>query len=166
MENMSLINLREAELVETPAEGATLFCLNPDGTVNRVSAANVGGSGGIKTAIIKDSGGIKTAIIKDSGYDNAIAGVQSASSSTPEYTYECINMTFEEASQIMASGDPLQVLGMVTTDGGTCAYGAPVFAGTAMGVECITIIFKVPYTTDSLTLYWTAAGLSTSAPGA
>ena len=155
MENMSLINLREAELVETPAEGATLFCLNPDGTVNRVSAANVGGSGGIKTAIIKDS-----------GYDNAIAGVQSASSSTPEYTYECINMTFEEASQIMASGDPLQVLGMVTTDGGTCAYGAPVFAGTAMGVECITIIFKVPYTTDSLTLYWTAAGLSTSAPGA
>ena len=67
MENMSLINLRETELVETPAEGATLFCLNPDGTVNRVSAANVGRSGGIKTAIIKDS-----------GYDNAIAGVQSA----------------------------------------------------------------------------------------
>lgn len=155
MENMSLINLREAELVETPAEGATLFCLNPDGTVNRVSAANVGRSGGIKTAIIKDS-----------GYDNAIAGVQSTGSSAPAYTYSCINMTFEEAYQLMASGDPLQVLGMVTTDGGTCAYGAPVFAGTAMGVECITIIFKVPYTTDSLTLYWTADGLSTSAPGA
>lgn len=155
MENMSLINLRETELVETPAEGATLFCLNPDGTVNRVSAANVGGSGGIKTAIIKDS-----------GYDNAIAGVQSSGYSTREYTYECINMTFEEVYQLMASGEPLQVLGMVTKDGGTCAYGAPVFTGTAMGVECITIIFKVPYTTDSLTLYWTAAGLSTTQPGA
>lgn len=156
MENMSLINLREAELVETPAEGATLFCLNPDGTVNRVSAANVGGSGGIKTAIIKDS-----------GYDNAIAGVQiqSAGSSRPEYTYECINMTFEEAYQLMASGEPLQVLGMVTTDGGTCAFGEPTFAGTALGVECIMIIFWVNLTNDALTLYWTADGLSTSSPG-
>lgn len=154
MENMSLINLREAELVETPAEGATLFCLNPDGTVNRVSAANVGGSGGIKTAIIKDS-----------GYDNAIAGVQSASSSTPEYTYECINMTFEEAYQLMASGDPLQVLGMVTTDGGTCALGEPTFAGVEMEVECILIVFQVRLLESNFELYWTADGLSTSSPG-
>lgn len=47
----NLINLREAELVDKPVEGATLFCLNPDGTINRVSAANVGGSGG-NTAVI------------------------------------------------------------------------------------------------------------------
>lgn len=150
MENMSLINLREAELVETPAEGATLFCLNPDGTVNRVSAANVGGSGGIKTAIIKDS-----------GYDNAIAGVQSAISSTPEYTYECINMTFEEAYQLMASGDPLQVLGMVTVEGAACMTGVAVFVGTMLGVPCIGL-----EDIGSNTLYWTADGLSTSAPGA
>lgn len=150
MENMSLINLRETELVETPAEGATLFCINPDGTVNRVSAANVGGSGGIKTAIIKDS-----------GYDNAIAGVQSASYPTPKYTYECINMTFEEAYQLMASGEPLQVLGMVTGEGGMCEHGVPGFLGTALGVPCIAIVWML----NSLTLYWTADGLSTRSPG-
>lgn len=148
----NLINLREAELVETPAEGATLFCLNPDGTVNRVSAANVGGSGGIKTAIIKDS-----------GYDNAIAGVQSAATA-PEYTYECTNMTFEEAYQLMASGEPLQVLGMFTTEGATNVTGAA-FLGTPMGVPCITMMFAAASTTIAL-LYWTADGLSTSAPGA
>lgn len=48
---LNLINLREAELVETPMEGATLFCLNPDGSINRISAENVGGSGG-NTAVI------------------------------------------------------------------------------------------------------------------
>lgn len=154
MENMSLINLRETELVETPAEGATLFCLNPDGTVNRVSAANVGGSGGIKTAIIKDS-----------GYDNAIAGVQSASDSTPEYTYECINMTFEEAYQLMANGEPLQVLGMVTVEGAMNVTGVATFLGTVMGVPCIMMMF-VPASKTIALLYWTADGLSTTQPGA
>lgn len=151
MENMSLINLRETELVETPAEGATLFCLNPDGTVNRVSAANVGGSGGIKTAIIKDS-----------GYDNAIAGVQSASSSTPEYTYECINMTFEEAYQLMASGEPLQVLGMFTNEGGECSGALFVNITSVYETPCIVMAWIL----TSLTLYWTADGLSTTQPGA
>ena len=157
MENMSLINLRETELVETPAEGATLFCLNPDGTVNRVSAANVGGSGGIKTAIIKDS-----------GYDNAIAGVQSTASSTPAYTYSCINMTFEEAYQLMASGEPLQVLGMISGEGGMNIGGAALFVGTAIGVPCIWVILSLILGSNSLitkNLYWTADGRSTSSPG-
>ena len=45
---LNLINLSEAELVDNPVKGATLFCLNPDGTINRVSAANVGSN----TAVI------------------------------------------------------------------------------------------------------------------
>lgn len=151
-----LINLREAELVETPAEGATLFCLNPDGTINRVSAANVGGSGGIKTAIIKDS-----------NYDNALAGVQSAVAEA--VTYECINMTFEEAYQLMASGEPLQVLGMISGEGAMNIGGAALFVGTAMGVPCIWVILNlVLSSSDIITthLYWTADGLSTTAPSA
>lgn len=150
---INLVNLREAELVETPAEGATLFCLNPDGTINRVSAANVGGSGGIKTAIIKDS-----------NYDNTLAGVQSAASAAPAVTYECINMTFEEAYQLMASGEPLQVLGMVggEGEGGMNLVGMPTFTGTAMGVPCIYIILL--YLSETIPLYWTADGLSTEAP--
>lgn len=42
---MNLINLKDAPLVEKAEEGATLFTLNPDGTINRISAENVGGSG-------------------------------------------------------------------------------------------------------------------------
>lgn len=147
MENMSLINLRETELVETPAEGATLFCLNPDGTINRVSAANVGGSGGIKTAIIKSS-----------DYDDALAGVQSAGAAAPEVTYECTNMTFEEAYQTMASGEPLQLLGMISGEGAMTMSGMMGFAGNMMGVPCIVVGLNIA------TLYWTADGLSTEAP--
>lgn len=41
---MNLINLKDAPLVEKAAEGSTLFVLNPDGSVNRISAENVGGT--------------------------------------------------------------------------------------------------------------------------
>lgn len=152
----NLINLREAELVETPAEGATLFCLNPDGTINRVSAANVGGSGGIKTAIIKDS-----------NYDNALAGVQGATSAAPAVTYECINMTFDEAYQLMASGEPLQVVGMVGIEGAVNVGGMTMFFGTVLGVPCIVVSLNIIISSDSVSvtaLYWTADGLSTEAP--
>lgn len=46
---MNLINLREAPIVDKAREGATLFALNTDGTVERISTDNVGG----KVAIIK-----------------------------------------------------------------------------------------------------------------
>lgn len=40
---MDMINLREAPLVDKPEDGATLFALNVDGTVNRIKADGVGG---------------------------------------------------------------------------------------------------------------------------
>lgn len=109
-----------------------------------------------KTAV----GGIKTAIIRDSGYLNAIAGVSTMTSAAPAVTYECINMTFEEAYETMAKGEPLNVVGMLTT-GRTPMniQGVVEFIGTAaFGVPCIVVDF------ESITLFWTADGLSTSEP--
>lgn len=78
-------NLAEVELLSEVPEGCTTFA-EVDGVVKRVPSKGLGGEGGIKTAIIKDS-----------EYDNAISGLQVAISGAPAYTYECINMTFEEA---------------------------------------------------------------------
>ena len=54
---------------------------------------------------------VPTAIIKSSDYDNALAGV-STMASDPEASdasYECINMTFEEAMQYVTEGRQLTV---------------------------------------------------------
>lgn len=104
----NMIELTEAPLVETPVEGSTLFCLNPDGTINRVSAANVGGSGGIKTIIIKDNS-------YDAMIDFLVNGTEYTDPET--ITYECINMTYEEADQAIKNGEPLNALYMTGTEG-------------------------------------------------
>lgn len=104
---------------------------------------------------------IKTAIIKDSEYDNALAGVQAAVAAGPEITYSCINMTFEEAYQTMASGEPLSVFLMLSGEGATNMPGILAFVGDAVfGVPCLVINGL-----SNITLFWTADGISTEPPG-
>lgn len=156
---MELIELSKAEIVETPAEGATLFCLNPDGTVNRVSAANVGGNAG--------SGGIKTAIIKDSLYDQTVAGVQSYASAEPEITYSCTNMTFEEAYETLASGEPMNVCEMIVFKNLPIILSDVVvmFAGTSVNnTPAIELSLDRTDLQLNINLYWTADGISTERP--
>lgn len=105
--------------------------------------------------------GIKTAIIKDSNYDNNLAGLQTAN--TGSLTYTCTNMTFEEAYEIMASGEPLNVFGMLTGEGAMNMQGMLIFGGTAVGVPCIMVGFAFA-SMNIAQLYWTADGLSTSMP--
>lgn len=145
---MEFTRLAEVEVVETATDTDKVL-IEQNGEIKRVPKTEVGG------------GGIPTVIIKDSGYDNAIAGVSTMASAAPEYTYECINMTFEEAYQTMASGQPLSLLGMLT-DGGAMntINGFIGFVGTMLGVPCIGISFMMP----NITLYWTADGLSLEAP--
>lgn len=69
-------------------------------------------------------------------------------------------MTFEEAYETMANGEPLNVVGMFTGEGVINMQGSVVFTGTAMGVPCIWVIFA----NEPSLLYWTADGLSTSRP--
>ena len=140
--------LSEVTTLEEAAETAHVL-IEENGEIYRVPKTAVGGAGG----------GIKTAIIRDSGYSNAIAGVSTMASAAPEVTYECINMTFEEAYETMAKGEPLNVVCMLTDMGPANTLGMVFFSGTAeFGVPCIVVIFR------NIELYWTADGLSTSQP--
>ena len=141
--------LSEVEQIETASDNATVL-VEEGGEIKRVPKKEVGGAG------------IKTAIIKDSNYDNALAGVQTALNDAPSITCTCINMTFEEAYQTMASGEPLNVFGMFVLDGPTNLSGISAFAGNVFPVPCIAFMFQIYNTT--IMLYWTADGLSTTAP--
>lgn len=142
--------LSEVTTLEEASETAHVL-IEENGEIYRVPKTAVGGS---------NVGGIKTAIIRDSRYSNAIAGVSTMESAAPAYTYECINMTFEEAYETMAKGEPLNVVGMLMMGREpTNMQGAVGFTGTAaFGVPCIVVDF------ESITLFWTADGLSTSEP--
>lgn len=147
------VKLSEVTVLEEVSDTASVL-VEQNGEIYRAPKTQVGGAGGIKTAIIRDS-----------GYLNAIAQLSPMmqTPSTPAYTYECINMTFEEAYETMANGEPLMVVGMITGtgEGATNIQGVTLFSGTMMGVPCIMLVFKMG---SSLTLYWTADGLSTSRP--
>lgn len=153
-------NLADVELLEEVPEGCTAFA-EVDGVVKRVPSKGLGGEGGIKTAIIKDS-----------EYDNALSGLSTAIADGPVLTYECTNMTFEEAYQAMASGEPLTCIimssegvGLYSAAGGptpvTNSYGSVVYFGSAFfGIPCIALLFNG----GDFFLYWTEEGLSTSEP--
>ena len=84
-------------------------------------------------------------------------------SAAPAVTYVCINMSFEEAYETMAKGEPLNVVGMLTNPDAlaTNMQGSVLFAGTAsFDVPCLGVIFG----NQNIRLYWTADGLSTSRP--
>ena len=141
--------LSEVAALEEAAETAHVL-IEENGEIYRVPKTAVGGS---------NVGGIKTAIIRDSRYLNAIAGISTMGAAAPAVTYECINMTFEEAYETMAKGEPLNVVGMLTDRGPANILGMVSFTGTAtFGVPCIVVTFR------NIELFWTADGLSTSEP--
>ena len=107
------------------------------------------------------SGGIKTAIIKSSDYDQALTGVQTFGSAEPVITYSCINMTFEEAYDALANGEPMTALMMNVQNSYIFnEYFAVVFFGMSINnVPCIGI------ETSPQPLYWTPDGISTTEPG-
>lgn len=141
--------LSDVEALPEVPEGATVLA-EVNGAIKRIPGEGLGGAG------------IKTAIIKDSGYDNLLSGIMSAAPAPVLYTYECLNMTFDEAYGTMASGEPLAVYGMLTSEGPVNTYGELMFAGTATGVPCIMVIFDSVFASGEL--YWTADGLSTEEP--
>ena len=134
-------------LAEVPENANAL--VEVDGAIKRVPGSGLGGDKGIKTAIIKSS-----------DYDNALAGLSTAQT---EVTYTCLNMTFEEAYQLVMSGEPLQAVIMMVFEGfGTIP--ALVAYGNVNGVYCLLVGSIVQGM--GLSLYWTADGLSTEVPTA
>ena len=146
--------LSEVTTLEEAAETAHVL-IEENGEIYRVPKTAVGGG---------NVGGIKTAIIRDSRYLSIIAGVSTMMSQTPPVTYECINMTFEEAYETMAKGEPLNVVGMLSTGREPVnIQGIVGFTGiAAYGVPCIAVLFKP--VSSTINLFWTADGLSTSEP--
>ena len=148
------VKLSEVTVLKEVSDTASVL-VEQNGEIYRAPKTQVGGAGGIKTAIIRDS-----------GYLNAIAQLSPMAQTKPDapaYTYECINMTFEEAYETMANGEPLMVVGMLTGEGAMNIQGVTVFSGTMMGVPCIMLVFMIR--SDAIeTLYWTADGLSASRP--
>ena len=141
--------LSEVEALTEVPDGAKVLA-EANGQIVRVPGRGLGG------------GGIKTAIIKSSNYDQALHGVQSYIEPEPEITYSCINMTFEEAYDALANGEPMTAHLMLVGDGVVNTTGIVSFVGTIFNnVPCIIIIENLA----SLNLYWTADGLSTTKPG-
>lgn len=144
--------LSEVEALTEVPEGAKVLA-EVGGVIRRVPGSGLGGSGGIKTAIIKSS-----------NYDQLIQYMKGELPSPPSgaVTYSCINMTFEEAYDALANGEPMNALMMANVDGPTNLSCVVIFEGTGLNnVPCIGII--EPNT--QLSLFWTSAGFSTTEPG-
>lgn len=143
--------LSEVEALTKVPDGAKVLA-EVGGQIKRVPGSGLGGSGGIKTAIIKAS-----------NYDQALSGVQSYIQTKPEITYSCINMTFEEAYEAMANGEPMTALMMATANNKIYnVHYAVFFFGTLINnVPCIGIGSPAG---DKM-LFWTSDGFSTTEPG-
>lgn len=144
--------LSEVEALTEVPEGAKVLA-EANGQIVRVPGSGLGGSCGIKTAIIKAS-----------NYDQAIQFMKGELPSLPsgDATYECINMTFEEAYEAMANGEPMNAHFMI---GGNVAKNMPgnvLFLGTAVfNAPCISLVVA----DGSAQLFWTSDGISTTEPG-
>lgn len=145
--------LSEVEALAEVPEGANAL-IEVNGDIKRVPGSELGGATGIKTAIIKSS-----------DYDDTVAGL--IDSATPmealaeSITYECLNMTFEEAYEIMSNGEPLQAVLMVAGEGAMNINAFVAFLGVSMNTPCIVIVQN----SFDFALFWTADGISTEQPG-
>lgn len=143
--------LSEVEALTEVPEGAKVLA-EANGQIVRVPGSGLGGSGGIKTAIIKAS-----------NYDQMIQYTKGELPSPPsgDVTYSCINMTFEEAYEAMANGEPMNALMMAVENSYIFnKHFVVFFFGMSINnVPCIGI------EANPKPLYWTSNGFSTTEPG-
>ena len=144
--------LSQVEALTEVPEGAKVLA-ESNGQIVRVPGSGLGGSGGIKTAIIKSS-----------DYDQMIQYLKGELPSPPsgDVTYECINMTFDEAYKALENGEPINAHLMMVLNSSTNMPGSFIFGGTAsFNVPCIAI----GDANGVARFYWTADGISTTVPG-
>lgn len=157
--NYEFKKLADVEALPEVPEVATVFA-EVNGEVKRIPSSGLGGV-------------VKTAIIKDSRYDDAVASMMNpvepsvavADAVEPEYSFSCLNMTFEEAYETMAAGEPLDAKVMMVYNGpGVISAQAVGFGGVAIfGMPAIAL--STSLNGDSIHLFWTADGISTKYPG-
>lgn len=181
---MNLINLREAPIVDKAREGATLFALNTDGTVERISTDNVGGKVAIIKANMSGTGANTVPLMTrltgksmtaDTGAETLEAGVESLDAgveavdavveprgSAAEYTCTCDNMTFEEAKAILLAGRKLDAVITAEVDGYVASGYAIGAAYTPMEdtqPEMIELFSRPLGDGADVTTVWTADGI-------
>lgn len=158
---MNLIDLKQAPIVDKAQEGATLFALNTDGTVERISAENVGGGKIVETEITP------TANI----YLMSLDGVEPLTARAMRETRDvsmgayCEDMTFEEAREHLLNGE--RVTAVVHTDIGDgvvgcgCALDMTYYPADAdqdlneeiyMMAGCYATVVLIIWTADGLTV--------------
>lgn len=161
---MNLIDLKQAPIVEKAQKGATLFALNTDGTVERISAENVGGG---KTAVIKVD---MSSISKESAaaIANLLNGDAAVVSDSGSATYVCSatcdTATFDEMKEIIQNGEkPNAVIGMdLSLFGSGMIYGVVIgwSANTPdevqLGARINELNVIAYWTSDELTVKFTA----------
>lgn len=103
---------------------------------------------------------VPTAVIKSSDYDNALMGVQTASAPAGP-TYECINMTFEDAYQRVRKGFPISAVYMGIIDELPRYEVVRDYTDLTnqIGQPCLLMLADVD-------LFWTENGISTTEPSA
>lgn len=141
--------IRDAEVLEEIPENA-MALVNDGGKLKQVACGAFGG-------------GVATAIFKQDGYDNALAGIATAIG-VPELTYTCINMTFDEAVQIIMSGKPLAVISMEYYEGRGVSFINYNDVGYAPSFYTTPTIACNICMSDNLTIYWTPDGISNREP--
>lgn len=173
MENT--IELRNAEIIDKPVEGATLFCLNPDGTVNRIKADGVGGGKCAKIVVdmsAMESKAAPSSLMSRMSGRSADAGVSTVADDGNEdaatTSCTCDNMTFEEAKAILLAGEKLDAFLTGCVESGPYTYVvffslvAAMFSGSNSKAAAdasggIQLIFT---SGDSITsAIWTADGI-------
>ena len=155
--NYEFKKLADVEALPEVPEVATVFA-EVNGEVKRIPSSGLGGV-------------VKTAIIKSSDYDEAVAsmmypveeGSLSFEADTAP-TFSCLNMTFEEAYETMAAGEPLDAKAMIVADGPMVISAQAIgFGGVAIfGVPAI--VLSASLNGDSIYLFWTADGISAEPP--
>lgn len=140
--NYEFTKLSEVESLNEVPENATVLA-EVDGKIKRVPSGGLGGSGGVKTAIIKQQ-----------GYDELIAFLAGKLPYEPELgnSYSCTNMTFEEAYETMARGEFLSILMAYNGQINPCNV---YFMGTYNGEPQISFIETGDYTC----FIWSANGI-------
>jgi hypothetical protein len=148
--------LTDVEVMEEVSEN-TMALVEDNGKLKKVPCGK-GFGGGVTTAIFKAN--YYEEIIGDmlNGGGGSEVSMASAAPEVSEYT--CLNMTFQEAYDLMRSGEPLMGLMMDFYNGAACMPMAMVFVGIEAFTEpCIVIDgYGSSY-------FWTSTGIWTSPPG-
>lgn len=156
--------LTDVEVIEEVSEN-TMALVEENGKLKKVPCG--AGFGG---------GGVATAIIKGNKYMNALSEVSPMGEAPEEFI--CSNMTFEEARDIILSGEPLMAVIMMKNSYGYGIHPVPC-VNNQLDNEfpcihlCGTIVLSMYYTDhnvvndyDEISLYWTSEGLSEMDPNA